>query len=104
MECVVACKKFSVFLSMPNAHIAYRVDYETLIKNPELVLQKMSFKILEKREAIFENMKNNKVQFKTSHGIEQGTCQSINANQCHVKVGNAIIKVPIQKLILSDSS
>ena len=87
---------------MPNAHIAYRVDYETLIKNPELVLQRMSFKILEKREAIFETMKDHKVKFKTSQGIEQGTCQSINANQCHIKVGTSIIKIPINKLILTD--
>ena len=85
---------------MPHAHIAYRVDYDTLLKNPEMVLQKMSFKILEKKNQVLESLIETKVRFKTSSdSIEQGTCQSVSSNACIVKVGNKTHKVPIRKLI-----
>lgn len=87
---------------MPNAHIAYRVDYDTLLKHPEQVLQKMSFKILEKRNAIFESLKNKKVRYKSAKGIQQGICQSMDGSYCVVQVGDTTAKVPLQKLILSD--
>ena len=85
---------------MPNAHIAYRVDHDTLIKHPEQVLQNMSFKILEKRSLVLEGLLNSKIQFRTTHGIEQGICQQISSNCCHIKVGSTIVKVHINKLIL----
>ena len=84
---------------MPNAHIAYRVDYDTLIKNPEQVLQQISFKILEKRNSLLEGFVNNKVQFKNAHGIEQGICESVNSTHCNIRVGDKLLKVPTQKLI-----
>ena len=87
---------------MPNAHIAYRVDYETLLKHPEQVLQKMSFKILEKRNAIFESLKDKKVRFKSVKGIQQGICQSMDGSHCVVQIADTTTKVPLEKLILSD--
>lgn len=87
---------------MPSAHIAYRVDHEVLLNNPELVLQRMSFKILEKREEILNKMINTKIRFKTSKGIEQGICQNVHSNMFHVKVGIAIIKVPFNKVLFGE--
>lgn len=84
---------------MPNAHIAYRVDYETLIKNPEHVLQQMSFKILEKRTTLLESLVNNKIKFKNAKGIEQGICESVSSSHCDIKVGDRIVKVSNQKLM-----
>jgi hypothetical protein len=84
---------------MPTAHIAYRVDHETLIKNPEQVLQKMSFKIFEKRQALFEQMIDKKIKFKTSKGVEQGTCIEISPHQCQVKVGNHVQKISLNKIL-----
>jgi len=86
---------------MPQqAHIAYRVDVHALINNPEKVLQNMSFKILEKRDTVIQNLIGTKVQFKTSNGCEQGTCKEVLNNYCLVKVGNSEMKVAIKKLIL----
>ena len=86
---------------MPQqAHIAYRVDVNTLINNPEKVLQNMSFKIIEKRETVLQNLIGTKVQFKTSSGCEQGICKDVQSNMCIVKVGNDELKVAIKKLIL----
>lgn len=86
---------------MPQqAHIAYRVDANTLLNTPELVLQRMSFKIMEKREQLLENLVNTKVQFKTPGGIDQGTCQSVGKIHCHVKCGSDVVKVPLKALLL----
>tara|TARA_B100000945_G_C20185234_1_gene504263 strand:- start:111 stop:374 length:264 start_codon:yes stop_codon:yes gene_type:complete len=87
---------------MPQAHIAYRVESNTLINNPEIVLQRMSFKIMEKRDQILENLIGTKVQFKTNGngGIEQGVVQSVNNQQCSIKVGNSIAKISVKKLII----
>ena len=84
---------------MPNAHIAYRVDYDTLIKNPEQVLQQISFKILEKRNSLLQGLINNKVQFENARGIEQGVCESVNSTHCNIKVGDKVLKVCNDKLI-----
>ena len=58
---------------MPNAHIALRIDSNILLHSPEIALQKMSFKIMEKRNQLLESMIDEKVQFKVNNGIEQGT-------------------------------
>lgn len=86
---------------MPQqSHIAYRVDVNTLLNEPEAVLQRMSFKILEKREQVLHNLIGTKVQFKVSNGIEQGKCEMIHGQFCTVKVGNQTVKVALKKLIL----
>jgi hypothetical protein len=85
---------------MPNAHIAMRVDMDVLINQPEVVLQKMSFKILEKREQMLENMIDSKVQFKANNGIEQGTLQSFNTTHCNITVAGQNVKVPFKKLLI----
>lgn len=87
---------------MPQqAHIAYRVNAQTLIENPEIVLQRMSFKILEKREQVLEGLIGTKVQFKSNNNkVEQGTCQSVSNQHCNVKVGTETVKVNLKKMIL----
>ena len=86
---------------MPQqCHIAYRVDTNTLLNQPELVLQRISMKIIEKRESVLENLVNKKVQFKTSSGIEQGTCIYVNSNICSIKVNEDVLKIPIKKLLI----
>tara|TARA_B100000482_G_scaffold185250_1_gene161771 strand:+ start:3517 stop:3777 length:261 start_codon:yes stop_codon:yes gene_type:complete len=86
---------------MPQqAHIAYRVDVNTLINHPEKVLQSMSFKILEKRDTVIQNLIGTKIQFKTSNGCEQGICKEVHNNVCIIKVGNDELKVLMKKLIL----
>ena len=99
---IVFYEYFSVLIVMPSAHIAYRVDHEVLLNNPESVLQRMSFKILEKREEILKKMINTKIKFKTSKGIEQGICQNVQSNTFNVKVGSAIIRVPLSKVLFSE--
>jgi len=85
---------------MSNVHIAYRVDAKTLVHNPEIVLQRMSFKILEKREQALNNLVNTKVTFSSPGGLDVGTLQSIQNNTCNIKVNGEIIKVSLKKLIL----
>ena len=85
---------------MPNAHIAMRVDMDILINQPEVILQKMSFKILEKREQMLRNMIDSKVQFKANNCIEQGTLQSFNTTHCNIIVAGQNVKVPFKKLVL----
>ena len=84
---------------MPNAHIAMRVDLDTLINKPELILQKMSFKILEKREQMLADMIDSKVQFKANNCIEQGTLQSFNTTHCNITVAGQNVKVPFKKIL-----
>lgn len=86
---------------MPQqCHIACRVDSRTLLNQPELVLQRLSMKIIEKRENVLGGLINKKVQFKTSSGVEQGTCMSVNSNVCSIKVNEDILKIPIKKLVI----
>jgi hypothetical protein len=85
---------------MPHVHIAHRVDYNTILNNPEQILQQMSFKIFEKRSAVFEQMIGTKLRFRKLNGIEQGICQSIHAEYCIVKVGDVSQKVSLHNLIL----
>ena len=86
---------------MPQqSHIAYRVDTHLIVTQPEVVLQRMSFKILEKREQLLQGLINTKVQFKSNHGIDQGICQSVSNSHCHIKVGNELIKVRNKQLLL----
>lgn len=85
---------------MPNAHIAMRVDMNMLINQPEVILQKMSFKILEKREQMLENMIDSKVQFKANNCIEQGTLHSFNNTHCNITVAGQNVRVPLKKLVI----
>ena len=86
---------------MPQqSHIAYRVDANLLVTQPEIVLQRMSFKIIEKRQQLLENLLNTKVQFKSNNGIDQGICQSISNTHCFIKVGNDIVKIHMKRLLL----
>lgn len=85
---------------MPQVHIAHRVEASELVNNPDRVLQRMSFKIFEKREAVLQGLVNTKIQFKTSAGVDQGICQSVNSQYCHVKVGSQNIRVATKKIIL----
>jgi hypothetical protein len=84
---------------MPNSHIALRIENETLVNEPHVVLARMNFKILEKREQLLNSKIDTSVQFHTNSCIEQGILQSIHANYCQVKVGGEKVKVPFKKLI-----
>ena len=86
---------------MPQSHIAYRVDTSLLINEPEQVLQRMSFKIFEKREQILTNLINTKVSFKTSGGIDTGIfVKKIGDSSCQINVEGTVITVAIKKLLL----
>ena len=86
---------------MPNAHVAMRVDVNTLLNEPEIVLQKMNFKILEKREQMLKDLLNSKVQFKVANnGVEQGVLHSFTNSHCTIKVAGQNVKVQIKKLII----
>ena len=93
-------KKSSYTIIMPNAHIALRIDSNILLHSPEIALQKMSFKIMEKREQLLENMIDGKVQFKVSNGIEQGTLVSYTNTHCTIKVGGQNVKIALKKLVI----
>lgn len=84
-----------------QCHIQYRVNVDTLLNQPELVLQRMSFKILEKREQVLQNLIGTKVRYrnKAKDSIEQGICQSISSTHCGIKVGHEVRKVNINALI-----
>lgn len=85
---------------MPNAHIAMRVDANILINQPEIVLQQMSFKILERREELLQKLIDTKVQFKANNCIEQGILNSFNSSHCNIKVGSKNEKVLLKRLLI----
>tara|TARA_B110000008_G_C16960860_1_gene560109 strand:+ start:2260 stop:2526 length:267 start_codon:yes stop_codon:yes gene_type:complete len=88
-------------MSCPQAHFQYRVDVKTLIDTPETVLQRMSFKILEKRAQVLNNLIDTKVQFKINGGFEQGVCKSIDDDKCTVLIANTqLVTIALIHLIL----
>ena len=86
---------------MPQqAHIQFRTDMNTLVNEPEVMLQRLSFKILEKRDQALQNLIGTKVQFKTNNGIEQGVCKGVSTTHCQIQVGDHILNVSMKKLRL----
>ena len=84
-----------------TVHLAQRCDLRTLIDTPEVVLQQLSFKILERREQALKDLVNQAVAFHvTGGGIQQGIVQSVTNQFCFVRVNQALVKVSLKKIIL----
>ena len=85
---------------MPNVHIAAKADLETLLQQPELILQKLSMKIWEKRAFALDNLIGKKIRYKTSGTLRSGICESYNDNICNVRDGDKLVKVNLKKIVL----
>tara|TARA_B100001778_G_C18155973_1_gene435925 strand:+ start:269 stop:532 length:264 start_codon:yes stop_codon:yes gene_type:complete len=86
---------------MTTIHLAFKENKQTLLQNPEEVLQKLSFKILEKRKQIITDLINKKIKFKLKSGyFEQGICENVDKNSVYVRIGNEYKKIPLEYVVI----
>lgn len=83
---------------MATIHIAFRETVASLIHHPDMVLQRLSLKLHEKREQHILKLKGQMVTFQTSGGTCVGKVVDADGTHASLSVDDRVLRVDLRKI------
>tara|TARA_B110001450_G_C17316691_1_gene357676 strand:- start:100 stop:366 length:267 start_codon:yes stop_codon:yes gene_type:complete len=80
-------------------HLAIRVDADSLLNKPDMIMQQMSLKIFQRREQLIADLENTKVTFIDDNGKRiVGTVESFDDGNAIIRDGSRSVRVSSKKI------
>ncbi len=80
-------------------HLAIRVDADSLLNKPDMIMQTMSLRIFQRREQLIAELKNTKVTFIDDNGKRiLGTVESFDDGNAIIRDGSRLVRVSSKKI------